>query len=196
MEIRNGHLDTWGFGLRRSIMTFIWGNLGIWLRVVDPNLVLALCERLGFLLAILWDGRKPTASAGMIDEIHVGFIGEKFNFRQLCGFQLPFQAIFTGISMWSILKSIYPEIKIWMGGGYQTRTDLWRGRGVFWLVGLHCLDDGEKLRSITFRSLGRKKTINELKRLLFGLIRKWVLNNSAVNGHLPSEIHGLPIILI
>jgi hypothetical protein len=184
----------WAFGTlgirdkARYYSTLYLEDLGDLIKeVVDPNFGFSrYAERLG-LSASNFDEMEQALQhpAGMIDEIMLDLLEEKIQTFQpnSVAFSVPFPGnLYGAFRCGQYLKKHYPEIKIWMGGGYpNTELRSLKEPRVFDYVDYIVLDDGEAPIRLLLDHLEGKKPINELKRTFVRIDSEVkFLNNSAV----------------
>ncbi len=184
----------WAFGTlgirdkSRYYATLYLEDLGDLIKeAVDPNFGFSrYAERLG-LSASTFDEMELAlqSSAGMIDEIMFELLEEKIRIYEpnSVAFSVPFPGnLYGAFRCGQYLKKHYPEIKIWMGGGYpNTELRSLKEPRVFDYVDYIVLDDGEAPVRLLLEHLEGKRPINELKRTFIRIDSEVkFLNNSAV----------------
>jgi hypothetical protein len=184
----------WAFGTlgirdkSRYYATLYLEDLGDLIKeAVDPNFGFSrYAERLG-LSASTFDEMELAlqSSAGMIDEIMFELLEEKIQIYEpnSVAFSVPFPGnLYGAFRCGQYLKKHYPEIKIWMGGGYpNTELRSLKEPRVFDYVDYIVLDDGEAPVRLLLEHLEGKRPINELKRTFVRIDSEVkFLNNSAV----------------
>jgi hypothetical protein len=184
----------WAFGTlgirdkARYYATLYLEDLGDLIKeAVDPNFGFSrYAERLG-LSASTFDEMELALQnpAGMIDEIMLELFEEKIQTYQpnSVAFSVPFPGnLYGAFRCGQYLKKHYPEIKIWMGGGYpNTELRSLKEPRVFDYVDYIVLDDGEAPIRLLLEHLEGKRPINELKRTFVRIDSEVkFLNNSAV----------------
>ncbi|MFT4857077.1 MAG: hypothetical protein ACI8YP_002748 [Algoriphagus sp.] len=184
----------WAFGTlgirdkARYYATLYLEDLGDLIKeAVDPNFGFSrYAERLG-LSASTFDEMELALQnpAGMIDEIMLALFEEKIQTYQpnSVAFSVPFPGnLYGAFRCGQYLKKHYPEIKIWMGGGYpNTELRSLKEPRVFDYVDYIVLDDGEAPIRLLLEHLEGKRPINELKRTFVRIDSEVkFLNNSAV----------------
>ncbi|WP_075351665.1 B12-binding domain-containing radical SAM protein [Algoriphagus marinus] len=184
----------WAFGTlgirdkARYYATLYLEDLGDLIKeVVDPNFGFSrYAERLG-LSASTFDEMDEALQepAGMIDQIMLDLLKEKIDLYQpnSIAFSVPFPGnLYGAFKCGQYIKKHYPEIKIWMGGGYpNTELRSLKEPRVFDYVDFIVLDDGEAPIRLLLEYLEGKIPINELKRTFVRLDSEVkFLNNSSV----------------
>lgn len=184
----------WAFGTlgirdkSRYYATLYLEDLGDLIKeAVDPNFGFSrYAERLG-LSASTFDEMELAlqSSAGMIDEIMFELLEEKIRIYEpnSVAFSVPFPGnLYGAFRCGQYLKKYYPEIKIWMGGGYpNTELRSLKEPRVFDYVDYIVLDDGEAPVRLLLEHLEGKRPINELKRTFVRIDSEVKFsNNSAV----------------
>ncbi len=184
----------WAFGTlgirdkARYYSTLYLEDLGDLIKeVVDPNFGFSrYAERLG-LSATTFDEMEQALqeSLGLIDQIMLNLLEEKIKCFQpnSVAFSVPFPGnLYGAFRCGQYLKKHYPEIKIWMGGGYpNTELRSLKEPRVFDYVDYIVLDDGEAPIRLLLEHLEGKRPINELKRTFVRIDSEVkFLNNSAV----------------
>lgn len=184
----------WAFGTlgirdkARYYATLYLEDLGDLIKeVIDPNFGFSrYAERLGLSASTFNEMEEALQEApGMIDEIMLALLEEKVQTYQpnSVAFSVPFPGnLYGAFRCGQYLKANYPDIKIWMGGGYpNTELRSLKEARVFDYVDFIILDDGEAPIRLLLEHLEGKRPINELKRTFVRMDSKVkFLNNSAI----------------
>lgn len=184
----------WAFGTlgirdkARYYATLYLEDLGDLIKeVVDPHFGFSrYAERLG-MSANTFDEMDAALQEplGLIDEITLGLLEEKIQTYQpnSVAFSVPFPGnLYSAFRCGQYLKANYPDIKIWMGGGFpNTELRSLKEPRVFDYVDYIVLDDGEAPIRLLLDHLAGKRPIQELKRTFVRIDAEVkFLNNSAV----------------
>jgi hypothetical protein len=184
----------WAFGTlgirdkARYYATLYLEDLGDLIKeVVDPHFGFSrYAERLG-MSASTFDEMDAALQEpfGMIDKITLGLLEEKIQTYQpnSVAFSVPFPGnLYSAFRCGQYLKANYPDIKIWMGGGFpNTELRSLKEPRVFDYVDYIVLDDGEAPIRLLLDHLAGKRPIQELKRTFVRIDAEVkFLNNSAV----------------
>jgi radical SAM superfamily enzyme YgiQ (UPF0313 family) len=184
----------WAFGTlgirdkARYYATLYLEDLGDLIKeVVDPHFGFSrYAERLG-MSASTFDEMDAAHQEplGMIDEITLALLEEKIQTYKpnSVAFSVPFPGnLYSTFRCGQYLKANYPDIKIWMGGGFpNTELRSLKEPRVFDYVDYIVLDDGEAPIRLLLDHLEGKRPIQELKRTFVRIDSEVkFLNNSAV----------------
>jgi radical SAM superfamily enzyme YgiQ (UPF0313 family) len=184
----------WAFGTlgirnkARYYATLYLEDLGDLIKeVVDPHFGFSrYAERLG-MSASTFDEMDAALQEplGMIDEITLALLEEKIQTYKpnSVAFSVPFPGnLYSTFRCGQYLKANYPDIKIWMGGGFpNTELRSLKEPRVFDYVDYIVLDDGEAPIRLLLDHLEGKRPIQELKRTFVRIDSEVkFLNNSAV----------------
>ncbi|WP_250161327.1 MULTISPECIES: B12-binding domain-containing radical SAM protein [Algoriphagus] len=109
-------------------------------------------------------------------------------------FSVPFPGnLYGALKCGQFIKKAYPDIKVWMGGGYpNTELRSLKDPRVFDYIDFITLDDGEAPVKLLLEYLDGKRPVDELKRTFIrqsGAVR--FINNSAVKD-IPQRETGTP----
>ena len=154
---------------------------------IDPNFGFSrYAERLG-MSANNFDEMEQALQneSGLIDQIMWEILKEKIEEvqPQSIAFSVPFPGnLYGALKCGQFIKSQFPEIKVWMGGGYpNTELRTLKDPRVFNYLDYITLDDGEAPVRLLLEFLDGKRGIEELKRTFVrinGEVK--LLNNSSV----------------
>ncbi|MEN2283133.1 radical SAM protein [Algoriphagus sp. SE2] len=154
---------------------------------VDPNFGFSrYAERLG-MSANKFDEMNHALSGetGLIDQLMLDLLENKLNETQpdSVAFSVPFPGnLYGALKCGQFVKENYPEIKVWMGGGYaNTELRSLKDPRVFDFVDFIVLDDGEAPVRLLLEYLAGNRPLNELKRTFIrenGKVK--FLNNSSI----------------
>lgn len=184
----------WAFGTlgirdkARYYATLYLEDLGDLIKeVVDPHFGFSrYAEQLG-MSASTFDEMDAALQEpfGMIDEITLALLEEKIQTYKpnSVAFSVPFPGnLYSTFRCGQYLKANYPDIKIWMGGGFpNTELRSLKEPRVFDYVDYIVLDDGEAPIRLLLDHLEGKRPIQELKRTFVRIDSEVkFLNNSAV----------------
>lgn len=122
---------------------------------------------------------------GLIDQIMLELLGEEIEKVQpdSIAFSVPFPGnLYGALKCGQFIKSQFPEISVWMGGGYpNTELRSLKDPRIFDFIDFITLDDGEAPVRLLLEHLEGKRPLEELKRTFIredGKVR--FLNNSSV----------------
>lgn len=165
---------------------------------VDPNFGFSrYAERLG-MSAATFDEMENALSQpdSMIDEILYEVLEDKILAYQptSVGLSVPFPGnLYGSFKCGKFLKKNYPEISVWMGGGYpNTELRSLKETRVFDYVDFVLLDDGEAPILSLLDYLDGKRPIEELKRTFALIDGKVTYLNAAKGKDIPQRDTGTP----
>ncbi len=184
----------WAFGTlgvrdkARYFATLYLEDIGdLMTEAIDPNFGFSrYAERLG-MSANQFDEMKQAlkSKTGLIDQLMLELLENKLKETtpDSVAFSVPFPGnLYGALKCGQFIKENYPEIKVWMGGGYpNTELRSLKDARVFDFVDFIVLDDGEAPVRLLLEYLDGKRPINELKRTFVrenGEVK--LLNNSSV----------------
>ena len=195
----------WAFGTlgvrdkARYLATLYLEDIGdLITEAVDPHFGFSrYAERLG-MSALTFDEMEEALhqSMSLIDSMLLELLEEKIQTwnPESVAFSVPFPGnLYGALKCGQYLKQNYPNIKVWMGGGYpNTELRSLKDPRVFDYIDFITLDDGEAPIQLLLDYLDGKRPLNELKRTFVridGEVK--FLNNSAVKD-LPQREVGTP----
>lgn len=122
---------------------------------------------------------------GLIDQMMLELLGEEIKKVQpdSIAFSVPFPGnLYGALKCGQFIKSRFPEISVWMGGGYpNTELRSLKDPRIFDFIDFITLDDGEAPVRLLLAHLEGKRPLEELKRTFIREDGKVVfLNNSSV----------------
>lgn len=167
----------WAFGTlgirdkARYLATLYLEDIGdLITEAVDPHFGFSrYAERLG-MSATSFDEihEKLQQPDGLIDELLVELLESKINEYQptVVGFSVPFPGnLYAAFKCGRYIKKHYPNIKVWMGGGYpNTELRSLKEPRVFEYVDYVMLDDGEAPVKNLLEHLEGNRPVDQLKR--------------------------------
>ncbi|SIN68168.1 B12-binding domain-containing radical SAM protein [Algoriphagus halophilus] len=122
---------------------------------------------------------------GLIDQMMLELLGEEIEMVQpdSIAFSVPFPGnLYGALKCGQFIKSQFPEISVWMGGGYpNTELRSLKDPRIFDFIDFITLDDGEAPVRLLLEHLEGKRPLEELKRTFIREDDKVrFLNNSSV----------------
>ncbi len=195
----------WAFGTlgirdkARYYATLYLEDLGDLIKeAVDPNFGFSrYAEALG-LSASSFDEMEESLHEpiGLIDEIILELLEEKIKAYEpsSVAFSVPFPGnLYAAFRCGQYLKANYPELKIWMGGGYpNTELRSLKEPRVFDYVDYIILDDGEAPIRLLLEHLEGNQPLEELKRTFVRVDSKVRFFNNSVVKDIAQRDTGTP----
>ena len=135
-------------------------------------------------------------SQSLIDSILLELLEEKIQALQpeSVAFSVPFPGnLYAALKCGQYIKTHYPNIKVWMGGGYpNTELRTLKEPKVFDYVDFITLDDGEAPIQLLLDYLEGKRPITELKRTFVRIDGQVKFFNNSLVKDLPQREVGTP----
>jgi len=195
----------WAFGTlgirdkARYFATLYLEDLGdLITEAVDPNFGFSrYAERLGMSAATFDEMQEALEQPNsLIDELLIAILEEKIQAYQPTSVALsvPFPGnLFGAFKCGQYLKSNYPAVSVWMGGGYpNTELRSLKEPRVFDYVDFVLLDDGEAPIKALLEHLDGERSITALKRTFARLNGEVKYLNSAPERDVPQREVGTP----